>query len=71
MTHRVYESLSDALAQLSEDLVDAGYSPRQASQAELLQMILHFSTPRSVDEAAPLLQMWAMLKAAPPTREDR
>lgn len=68
MNHRVYESLSARLAELSQTLIDAGYSPRTVSQAELLQMILHDSTPRSVDDAAPRLQAWGLLKSAPPPR---
>jgi len=68
MNHRVYETFPQQLAELSEQLVDAGYSPRQASQAELLQMILHDSMPRSVDEAARRMQLWALVKAAPPAR---
>jgi hypothetical protein len=68
MNHRVYEAFPQQLAELSQQLTDAGYSPRQASQAELLQMILHDSMPRSVDEAARRIQLWALVKAAPPAR---
>lgn len=69
MNHRVYETLSARLAELSQALVEAGYSPRTVSQAELLQMILHDSTPRGIDDAAPRLQAWGLLKSAPPPRE--
>jgi hypothetical protein len=68
MNHRVYETFPQQLADLSQQLVDAGYSPRQASQAELLQMILHDSMPRSVEDAARRMQRWALVKAAPPAR---
>lgn len=66
MNHRVYETLSARLAELSQALVDAGYSPRTVSQAELLQMILHDSTPLGVEDAEPRLQAWALLKSARP-----
>src|SRR5512144_1707376 len=66
MNHRVYQTFPQQLAELSQQLIDAGYSPRQASQAELLQMILHDSMPQSVEEAARRMQLWAMVKAAPP-----
>jgi hypothetical protein len=68
MNHRVYESIPRRLAQLSKELVEAGYSSRLASQAELAQAILHFGMPTSAEESAQLLQRWAVLKAAPPAR---
>lgn len=68
MNHRVYDVFPTQLAELSQQLIDAGYSPRQASQAELLQMILHDSMPRTMDEAAQRMQRWALVKSAPPAR---
>jgi hypothetical protein len=68
MNHRVYETFPRRLAELSQELMEAGYPSRQASQAELLQMILHDSMPGTVDEAARRMQLWALVKAAPPVR---
>lgn len=68
MNHRVLESIPARVAALSEELVDAGYAARQVSQAELIQAVLHFHTPSSVDEARILVQRWALLKGAPPVK---
>lgn len=46
MNHLIYKGIPARLGQLSEELVDAGYPERSASQAQLTQAILHFGMPR-------------------------
>lgn len=68
MNHRVLESIPARVAELSEQLTEAGYSPRQVSQSELIQAVLHFYLPTSVEDASELVRLWGALKAAPPGR---
>lgn len=63
--HRIYSSLSERLARLSQELEQAGWASRQVSQAELLQMTLHFGLPETAEDAAPMVQAWNNVKAAP------
>lgn len=66
-SHRVYETMSARLAELSEELRAMGYGPHVASQAELLMMLLHDSMPTDVNEAAQRLAAWGAVKASPPS----
>jgi hypothetical protein len=64
MNHLIFEEIPARLGQLSEVLVEAGYSERSASQAQLTQAILHFGMPADRDEAGELLQRWILLTSA-------
>ena len=64
MNHLIFEEIPSRLGQLSEELVNAGYPERSASQAQLTQAILHFGMPGDRDEAGELLQRWILLTSA-------
>jgi len=65
MNHLVFEGIAARLRELSEALVDAGYPPRSASQAQLTQAILHFHMPADAEAAGELIRQWTALTAVP------
>jgi hypothetical protein len=68
MTHRVFEGIKREIAERSDELTEAGWP--HASQAELVQAILHFGMPADMEAAGRLLQDWGAVKLAPPRRID-
>jgi len=66
MNHLIYERIPARLAQLSGELVDAGYPERSVSQAQLTQAILHSGLPADRDAAGELMQRWILLTSAGP-----
>ena len=64
MNHRVREPLAARLAALVEELRESDYP---ASQAEVLQALIHFRLPE-LDEAVRLVERWRALVNAPPER---
>lgn len=66
MNHLVLEGIPARLAQLSAELIDAGYPERSASQAQLTQAILHAGMPQGPDDAGELVQRWVVLTAGGP-----
>ncbi len=64
MNHRVREPVAARLAALVEELRESDYP---ASQAELLQALIHFRLPER-DEATRLVERWRALVNAPPER---
>jgi hypothetical protein len=71
INHLIYEGISGRLRELSEQLVDAGYPERSASQAQLNQAILHFGMPVDADAAGELIARWTALTAVPPSNPYR